>query len=437
MKKIITILITLFLVCFISINNVKAEVKVKSFDCFYDVKTTANVDIGTFQIIISNYNDGSSGSTMEIYYQDENKKNVYYSGKLAITDYYNNESNGGNSLKVALKKENFTSVFSKSLTCAPIYFIQVTGQMDQIDIDKYSYDNYVQIPARKILFKGPNDTDWISESQFKDRVAGNSDPSGSGNGSGNSDPSGSGNGSGDNGLKDFDCNYTMKFKTLSNNSSVVFSRKRNVANGNVLYTVTIDGYTKAVDSLDSEFAIGLGQYSNGEVRIKPADLKAIFNSDSCLAANAIFQYQSADMGQSNVFFITTNPDDIKENSDTGTGGDGSGEAIDPINLKTGQKPTPPNLGFGAARNCSEILGPNLTTVVKVGISAIQIVGAVLAIVYGMIALIPAVMSKDTDGLKQAEKKLVIMAIILLCIFLLRYFIKFIGTIFGFDLTCIV
>ena len=102
----------------------------------------------------------------------------------------------------------------------------------------------------------------------------------------------------------------------------------------------------------------------------------------------------------------------------------------------GTKPSAPNMGFGAAGNCSEILGPNLVKVVNIGITAIQIIGAILAIVYGMISLIPAVMAKDTDGLKQAEKKLVIMAIILLCIFLLRYFIKLLGTIFGFDTSCI-
>ena len=101
-------------------------------------------------------------------------------------------------------------------------------------------------------------------------------------------------------------------------------------------------------------------------------------------------------------------------------------------------PKAPNYEFGYGnQECKDILGPNLTKVVKVGITAIQIIGAIVAIVNGMISLIPAVMANYTDGLKKAEKKLVYMAIVLLCIFLLPYFIRWIGHIFDFDISCIV
>ena len=96
----------------------------------------------------------------------------------------------------------------------------------------------------------------------------------------------------------------------------------------------------------------------------------------------------------------------------------------------------PNLDFGNGyTTCGSILGKNLTALVRVGIKAMQIIGAIVAIVNGMITLIPAVMSKDADGLKKAEKKLVLMAIILLCIFLLPYIVNWLGMIFDYDTSC--
>ncbi|MBR4178299.1 MAG: hypothetical protein IKR57_03000 [Bacilli bacterium] len=88
------------------------------------------------------------------------------------------------------------------------------------------------------------------------------------------------------------------------------------------------------------------------------------------------------------------------------------------------------------KNCTQILGPNLTKIVKAAITIIQIAAAIIAIVKGMIVLIPAITAKDADGLKKAEKELVIMAVILIVIFLLKPIIAFIGKLFDYDLTCI-
>ena len=102
----------------------------------------------------------------------------------------------------------------------------------------------------------------------------------------------------------------------------------------------------------------------------------------------------------------------------------------------GNKPKEPSIGFGVnSMTCQDILGKNLTAIVRVGTKAIQIIGAIVAIVNGMITLIPAVMSKDADGLKKAEKKLVLMAIVLLCIFLLPYLVHWIGSLFDYDTSC--
>ena len=86
--------------------------------------------------------------------------------------------------------------------------------------------------------------------------------------------------------------------------------------------------------------------------------------------------------------------------------------------------------------CKSILGPNLTNVVHAGIRAIQIIGAIIAIVKGMMILIPAVVAKDADGLKKASKTLVDMAIILVIIFMFPGLLRFMGKIIDFDISCI-
>ncbi len=103
----------------------------------------------------------------------------------------------------------------------------------------------------------------------------------------------------------------------------------------------------------------------------------------------------------------------------------------------GTAPNVPNLDFNQNNDCASILGTNLTKVVKGSIKVLQILGAIIAIVNGMIKLIPAIMSKDADGLKKASKDLVMMAIILAIIFLFPTVLNLIGKIFKFDVSCIV
>ncbi len=88
-------------------------------------------------------------------------------------------------------------------------------------------------------------------------------------------------------------------------------------------------------------------------------------------------------------------------------------------------------------NCSELLGENLTKLVKFAIDTVKIIGAIIAIVNGMISLVPAVISKDQDALKKAAKKCTYMAIILALIFLLPLLARVIGNMFEFDISCFV
>ena len=88
-------------------------------------------------------------------------------------------------------------------------------------------------------------------------------------------------------------------------------------------------------------------------------------------------------------------------------------------------------------NCKELIGENLSKIIKLIITILQIAGAIIAIVNGMITLIPAVISKDAEALKSAEKKCITMAIVLVLIILLPTLLIFLSNIFGYDLSCIV
>lgn len=98
----------------------------------------------------------------------------------------------------------------------------------------------------------------------------------------------------------------------------------------------------------------------------------------------------------------------------------------------------PDYGFGESKTtCAELLGTNLTKIVNTVLVLFRIAGAILSIVFGMLALIPAVVSKDQDALKKAGKKCVNMGIVLVLILLLPSLLVLIGNLFGYDLSCIV
>ena len=86
--------------------------------------------------------------------------------------------------------------------------------------------------------------------------------------------------------------------------------------------------------------------------------------------------------------------------------------------------------------CEQLLGKNLVKVLHLFITAVRIAGAIIAIVSGMLALIPAVASDDANALKTATKKCVIMAVILVAIGIFPTIVNIIGKIAGFDLSCL-
>ena len=95
-------------------------------------------------------------------------------------------------------------------------------------------------------------------------------------------------------------------------------------------------------------------------------------------------------------------------------------------------------GFGSiGDNCAKIAGPNIIKVIKGSVTTIRIVGVIIAIVNGIMILLPAVMGKDADALKKAERKLVTLFVVLAAIGIFPTIVSIISKIFEFDLSCLV
>ena len=110
-----------------------------------------------------------------------------------------------------------------------------------------------------------------------------------------------------------------------------------------------------------------------------------------------------------------------------TSGSGGGNAGDPTLDGFGDPKTP----------CSDVLGPTLTALVKEAIKWVRIAGAIIAIVNGMLKLIPAIMSKDAEALNKAFRTCIIMAIVLVFCVLFDWLLGLIGSIFKWDVSCVI
>lgn len=97
----------------------------------------------------------------------------------------------------------------------------------------------------------------------------------------------------------------------------------------------------------------------------------------------------------------------------------------------------PTMNFtDKAMKCTEILGPNLTKLVHFAFSTLRIIAAIVAIVNGMIIMMPVVVSKDYGSLNKALRKLVSMLIILAIILIFPSLARVVGKLFEFDISCI-
>jgi hypothetical protein len=104
----------------------------------------------------------------------------------------------------------------------------------------------------------------------------------------------------------------------------------------------------------------------------------------------------------------------------------------------GTAPTTPAPEIGGdVKDCKDILGTNLTKIVRAFITIIQIAAAIIAIVKGMMILIPPIIAKDADALKKASSTLIILGIVLIIVLLFRPLVLFLGKILELDISCLV
>ena len=204
--------------------------------------------------------------------------------------------------------------------------------------------------------------------------------------------------------------------------SVIFTKEELIKLNTVekeYYYVKVEGSTKEIENPGSDF-------DNGIYTIKGGLMSKVF------ATKGVYPKPEE------VFFCVTNDDRIivagsegeltnckdgkKEHFYDYSKGPGGYEILDPN--------TEP-------MNCEEILGKNTgAKIIKGAITVVQVLSAIVAVVNGMIILLPAVTKGDADALKASSKKLVWLGVVLLLILVLRPVIRLIGTIFEFDTTCI-
>ena len=430
MKKVIIILLSFFLL----LGYVQAKDEIFDFKCTYNMKNVNDFDLGKLEVIIYNYEDEGTKYTYEVYYENESGQMVKYTNNVE-NDYKNNNLNGSRGIGFFCSKssclhgidksemEEFYKYYKEHGKCKSVYFSNVTADNTRVQTWVANQDDKVLLSATNIKFKGVDDNDWISEEVFKER-----------------------NQDGDQTEKkeDLICNYKMRFDLTSNQSKVIIKRTYNKKN-EPTYTIIINENEKVITSLDSTVNIEVGNYTNASVKIEPEDLKKIFAWEKCIDAKKIYHYLDSDTSNFRIHYITLDGKKAYKNANGGRVGDGTGgeptTEIGKIASGETDDGTTPDLDVdipeGNISSCYKLLGHNLSELIKAAINILQIVGAIICIVKGMMVLIPPILAKDADALKKAGSTLTKMAIILIIIFLLKPLLSFLGKLLDFDVTCFI
>ena len=194
----------------------------------------------------------------------------------------------------------------------------------------------------------------------------------------------------------------------------------------------------------SDVTVSLGTGMGGLITIPASQLDKMFiKGEGCLEDTKLFDYLDEPLATMGIYKMTT---DEKEAKDNGLNGEYN-QTKKPLpqtrngqggKSNTGASLKDPSLtGFGnTGDSCSAVLGTTFTALVKEVIKWVRIAGGIIAIVNGMLKLIPAIMSKDAEALSKAARTCVIMAIILVFCALFPWLLNLIGSIFKWDVSCI-
>ena len=421
MKKIITF-ITIF---FIGIIGVSAK-EISEVACLYDFGGT----YGKYEIKINNYN--TDNPTVSIKCQDANT--------LGYINYSSYSCMGATTsrpyvfFKYSTDSLSFISKYKKNFSCPSLYAnpydsgdnkyvyfetVDVANDSDirrTTDVYQIDFDSGVEATLKQESKKEVGSDDFVDADEINKSLPKKDDKP-----------------------CEYDMNFDRTNRIIPWYVKFVTSYDEN-NNYKETYKIKLVGRSDIVVDLNKDVKFALGANKKQIINVTSDQLKAIFlyDKDDCKPGEEIFHYTYKN--DDNQINITTDEQEAYDNSighkyDNGAGSKGGTGATGNI---TGSASDPTLDNFGDPEtSCSEVLGETLTALVKEAIKWVRIAGAIIAIVNGMLKLIPAIMSKDAEALNKAIKTCITMAIILVFCVLFNWLLNFIGTLFKWDVSCIV
>ena len=424
MKKVLFLFIMLALI--IIPYKVKAEKTVKDFYCVYNVydpyaRDTKIADpeqdkksekiLTQIKIEVDGYNGGNGSPSYKFYIKnksgnwEEKSSAIIYSNYTSVNTGINIFDGSSN------EKKTFVSNYKTGGKCPRIYSNKADNGVQTVmilnyyrDSNKFSYYNIDKAEEEKV--RGENG-DWMSPSEFFKEEPTTSN------------------------VKEKTCDYEYNFENkVYNNLKITFKRTKNQQTGEPVYEVKIDkeGQSQFV-TLTQDYTI---HAQDADIILKKDFLAKIFEGDECVAKESTCSYWS-DQKTRPEFTLATDQNECKNGSMTGNTSNGNGET----NNGSTANVDVPTLPSGNLSSCTDLLGKNLSAIVKATFTILQIVGAIIAIVKGMMILIPPILAKDAEALKKAGSTLTKLAIVLVIIFLFKPLLKFLGSILDFDVSCLV
>ena len=419
MKKVILFIF----IFFIGIVGINAK-DFNAFACEYNMtySTQGNhgmetiTDFGHVEIQVKDYD--TDNPKVIIFHDDGNGNLVQFNG--TTYDYKGNDNDFMlNFFTKGEKKQEFINAFNNNGKNCPNLVMNIGSidySVETSPIDPLTSSTFWSNSSYKMLVSATNgsNNDWKEISEFlKDDNVEYKKPR--------------------------ECPYTMDFRGMPK-SSIKLTTNYEPGTNKESYVFLVNGNETKFDSLKDDVYVMMGTGTNAMVRVTGSTLSKLYPSgdSKCPSKDDVFGYLDATLAVDGVYGVTGDEEEAKNNGINGeyttagdpfptTSGSGGGNAGDPTLDGFGDPKTP----------CSDVLGPTLTALVKEAIKWVRIAGAIIAIVNGMLKLIPAIMSKDAEALNKAIKTCITMAIILVFCVLFSWLLNLIGTLFKWDVSCIV
>ena len=420
MKKMIMFL----LIFFIGIVGINAK-DFNAFACEYNMtySTQGNhgmetiTDFGHVEIQVKDYD--TDNPKVIIFHDDGNGNLVQFNG--TTYDYKGND-NGFmlNFFTKGKKKQEFINAFNNNGKNCPNLIMNIGSidySVETSPIDPVTSSTFWSNSSYKMLVSATNgsNNDWKEISEFlKDDNVEYKEPR--------------------------ECPYTMDFRGMPT-SSIKLTTNYEPGTNKESYVFSVNGNETKFDSLKDDVYVMMGTGTNALVRVTGSTLSKLYPSgdSKCPSKDDVFGYLDATLAADGVYGVTGDEGEAKDNGINGeytTAGDPfptTGKSNTGASLKV-----PTLTGFGSKGDkCDKVLGTTLASLVKEAIKWVRIAGGIIAIVNAMLKLIPAIMSKDAEALSKAARTCVIMAIILVFCALFPWLLNLIGSIFKWDVSCIV